>query len=324
VNKKSQKKLNDFRNYFSKVILILFMVVLGVEATVRISSSLGILGDFQMAYIDENLLKLPQSNSSNSTVADAVIVGDEMIENVKINFQGKSVLNLAGKDKTLADYNKLVEIAETYRAKNIFYFISANDFKIENNTPIRQLTTNSITPLIEAKSIAEDWNNLVKEAPKYSAFYHFMKSFKKAPEGISLKRAGMFFVMKDKKYWDQYLDIKDEQVEYGTQVNEEQLKAAQRFCKNKKIGFYVFLIPTKEMVYGPFSPSSEKYFSTQHEKLYKNFVSEMSGENFKIYDLTPYYREKARENVKAFYSLKDGLNEKGSRLLTEFIEEKVK
>lgn len=164
VNKKSQKKLNDFRNYFSKVILILFMVVLGVEATVRISSSLGILGDFQMAYIDENLLKLPQSNSSNSTVADAVIVGDEMIENVKINFQGKSVLNLAGKDKTLADYNKLVEIAETYRAKNIFYFISANDFKIENNTPIRQLTTNSITPLIEAKSIAEDWNNLVKEA----------------------------------------------------------------------------------------------------------------------------------------------------------------
>jgi hypothetical protein len=164
VNKKSQKKLNDFRNYFSKVILILFMVVLGVEATVRISSSLGILGDFQMAYIDENLLKLPQSNSSNSTVADAVIVGDEMIENVKINFQGKSVLNLAGKDKTLADYNKLVEIAETYRAKNIFYFISANDFKIENNTPIRQLTTNSITPLIEAKSIAEDWNNLVKRS----------------------------------------------------------------------------------------------------------------------------------------------------------------
>lgn len=273
-------------------------------------------------------IKLPENTDS-----DALFIGDSMTFGYYLNknqafpdlFGGltkTTAINLGVPNTWPPQYNRMLEVGIRYEPEVVFYGLFANDFMYDEPVEIRDLQKD-FAPLVmpqdhslyfkhwSYKQAIRAW---LKRWTDYLVILQLLKlrtqPFYVAKQFRSREK-GNDYAFVSKEYWEPMLSWKNKLVQDGTALTIEAVKKAQAFSKSQNIRFVVTLIPSKEMVYGPYSHLKDKIYDPAFDETYDHAAEGLRKYGIEVIDLREPLRAAAQRGEKLYFSIDGHLNEKG-------------
>jgi hypothetical protein len=246
---------------------------------------------------------------------------------------GKSVVNLGVPSQAPPEYNRMLEVGARYQPSLVVYCIFANDFAYANLPGARELSaarTHTHLPddrrLFVEKGDSADCLRAVRQAITNPLLSIQLLKLTAQPfqkvKHVPWRRGELCYNFASKEFWN-LVSYDNPDVRAGVEANVRLCQAALRFCQSMGAKLHVILIPSKEMVYGPWVEVGPEIYDASHHRTYREFQARVRAREVPCTDLTSKLREVARDGKQLYFTIDGHFNEYGHSVVARLLQEEV-